>query len=364
MRILGICSGSYFFGKEAVAINVMKGIKKNGHSIIVIFSGWNDGVFEKKLKEMGIKSYPLKLGWYYLRKISWSLDSLVHYPKALAQYIRIQKDFQPEILYVDSYRPIILLMPFLKAKIIYHVNDPHMDKRSDRVFLRLIRNRVSQFIAASEFIKKDLISAGVNKNKIVVIHNAIDMPDEESKEYLPKGKMRIGIVGQVIPRKGHEDLIQACSLIKGEVPFELYIYGSGNRNYIDHIKQLTLDLNITESVHWRGYEKNKKEIYQNLDVLIAPTRNDEPFALVALESSAYKVPVIATNSGGFPESIINNKSGYIVMKQSPEMIAEKIRLLFSNPLQLKTFGMQARNNIVKNFTSECMHDKMEKALAL
>jgi phosphatidylinositol alpha-1,6-mannosyltransferase len=98
-------------------------------------------------------------------------------------------------------------------------------------------------------------------------------------------------------------------------------------------------------------------------VVIAPTRNEEPFALVALESSAYRVPVIASRSGGFPESIIHERSGYIIEKNSPASIAEKIKLLYESPALLKQLGEGARNFMLEHFTLQKMQNKVEEVLA-
>jgi glycosyltransferase involved in cell wall biosynthesis len=360
MKILGICSGAYFFGKEAVTVNVLKGMKQRGYPVSVLFSGWHDGVFEKKLTEAGIESKPLKLGWYYLSKPLWTLDSLVHFPGALWRFLKLQRKFRPDIIYVDSYRPVILLAPFLKGKVIYHVHDPHTDTRADRLMLKLANKTVDLFIVVSDFIKKDLISLGIDPKKISVVHNGISIPEvAEEKKYLNKGRMRIGIIGQVIPRKGHEDLILACSKLKAEVPFDLFIYGGGEASYLQQLKQQISELGIEESVHWMGYESNKNAIYEHLDVIVAPTRNEEPFALVALESSAFKVPVIASASGGFPESIKDQLTGYIVPKSSPDKIAERLRNLFYEPEKFVGLGRNARINIQENFTSELMHCKLD-----
>jgi glycosyltransferase involved in cell wall biosynthesis len=182
---------------------------------------------------------------------------------------------------------------------------------------------------------------------------------------MPKNKIRIGIVGQVIPRKGHEDLVDACKLLKEDgVSFELLIYGSGFPDYIELVKNLILKNNLTNDVHWMGFEKDLNNIYSKLDVMVAPTRNEEPFALVALEAAAYKVPVIASRSGGFPESVLDNKTGFLVDKNAPEMIAQKIKLLFQDPSKLKIFGENGRINVMNQFTIEHMQKKMEKVINL
>jgi glycosyltransferase involved in cell wall biosynthesis len=237
MKILGICSGSLFSGKEGVTVNVVKGWKEEHHEVKMFFSGWHDGVFEKNMNELRVENYPLKLGWYYVSKLLWSLDSLVHYPKALRQYLKIQKKFKPDLIYVDSYRPVVLLKPFLKGKVVLHVHDPHADSKVERFLIKKANKRIDRYIAVSNFIREDLVRAGVEREKITVVHNGIEIPSDQPKQYMPQGRIRIGIVGQVIPRKGHEDLIEACSLLYIDgLPFDLYIYGGGDKDFISRLK--------------------------------------------------------------------------------------------------------------------------------
>ncbi|HVG42669.1 MAG TPA: glycosyltransferase family 4 protein [Chitinophagaceae bacterium] len=365
MKILGIVSGSILSGKEFCTLNAAKGFIKNGHEVKIIFSGWHDGKFQARLNEHKIENIPLKLGWYYKTKPLWSIDSLVHYPKSLFKYLQIQRRFSPDFIFVDSYRPVLLLKQFISKKIIFHVNDPHAHSKIDCMVLSKVQNKIYKFVAASQFIKKDLINAGIKEHKIEVVHNGIEIPKEPIKVYMPQNRIRIGIVGQVIPRKGHEDLINACKLLKEEgVAFELLIFGSGFPGYIEIIKKQIVESNLENEVYWMGFEKDLNNIYSKLDIMVAPTRNEEPFALVALEAAAYKVPVIASRSGGFPESVLDNETGFIVEKKAPEKIAEKIEILFRNPSKLKIFGYNGRVNVMNRFTIEHMHQKMENVLTV
>ena len=112
MRILCYFSGAILSGKEFVDLQVIKTWKDAGHDIEVIFGGWNDGRFQEKLDAIGVPYQPIKLGWYYLSQIKWSLDSLVHYPKAVSQFRRIYRRFSPDLLYADSYRQLVLFKTF------------------------------------------------------------------------------------------------------------------------------------------------------------------------------------------------------------------------------------------------------------
>jgi len=273
----------------------------------------------------------------------------VHYPQAVLNFIKLKKNFKPDLVYTNSYRQIVLLYPFFKKNIVYHVHDPNSYSSLSRFFLRLIDKKILRYIAVSHFIKNDLIKSDLDSKKIEVIHNGVNVPNKDQKQYMPQGILRIGIVGQIIPRKGHEDLLNAFSLLAEKIEFEVNIFGNGAEDFIKKMITYIQVNSLEEKVCWRGFVSNLKEIYSVIDVLVAPTKSDEPFALVVLEASSYCIPTIATKSGGFPESIIDGTTGFIVNKDSPDEIAKKLEYLYKNPSMIAEMGAAAYERISSNF---------------
>jgi glycosyltransferase involved in cell wall biosynthesis len=362
-KILVIAGGTYVSGAEKVTLDVLEGFKENGHTVHCMVSGWNDGDFIGRIKKLQLPYTAIKLGWYYTTKIWWSLDSLVHYPKAIWDFIRLKKKFKPDIVYTISFRQIVLLYPFFGKNIIYHIHDPNSHSKQSRFFLKLIDNKVKTYIAVSNFIKQDLIKCGLAEYKIEVVHNGVN-PVEISieKKYMQNGILKIGIIGQIIERKGHEDLLMALYLLKNKIRFELNIFGKGTVEYKNKLEALIKQYGLNELVVWRGFIKNPISIYQDLDVLVAPTRTEEPFALVAIEAGAYRIPIIVTKSGGFPESVEDGNTGFVINKSAPKEIAEKLFFLYSNPQLLKTLGENASQKIGIQFNLELTKRKVNQLI--
>ena len=175
---------------------------------------------------------------------------------------------------------------------------------------------------------------------------------------MPENILRIGIIGQVIPRKGHEDVIEALNKLQTEINFSLRIFGTGPGEFKSELKKKINLYNLDEKITWMGFVENQKEIYSELDLLLAPTRNEEPFALVALEAGASAIPSIVTKSGGFSESIIDGETGYLIDKENPEQLAEKIKLFYKHPHLLKEMGLLARKRVNEKFNILEMNKKL------
>ncbi len=95
-------------------------------------------------------------------------------------------------------------------------------------------------------------------------------------------------------------------------------------------------------------DKELIEIYNKSKVLVALNRN-EPFGLIPLEAMACGTPVIAVGEGGYNESIINDKTGFLISR-SPSKLYEKINQIINNEKMRNEMGKNARENILKNWT--------------
>ena len=90
------------------------------------------------------------------------------------------------------------------------------------------------------------------------------------------------------------------------------------------------------------------EIYNKSKMLVALNRN-EPFGLMPLEAMACGTPVIAIREGGYNESVINDKTGFLVSR-SPSKLYDKINQIINNEKMRQEMGKNARENVLQNWT--------------
>lgn len=362
-KLLVIAGATYIYGAEKVTLDVIAGLKQEGYDLQVIISGWNDGAFAHALDEMQIKFHPLKLGWYYTSKILWSLDSLVHYPGAIIRFLRIRKQFKNWPVYMISFRQVILLWPFFKKNMVYHVHDVNSKSRQARFFFKIINRKVCRYIAVSEFIKEDLVACGIPAGKIEVIYNGVKILPRFNKQRATGAVFTVGIVGQVIERKGHVTLLHAITLLtKKGLDIALIITGDGDAGFTEKLKILSKELNIADKIAWRGFKKDPIDIYEGIDVLAAPTLTEEPFGLITIEANMFGIPVIASNSGGFKETVINGVTGFLTEAGNAEQLAEKIEYFYNNRDEISVMGKRGHENVNEYFSREKMITKIDKLL--
>lgn len=112
------------------------------------------------------------------------------------------------------------------------------------------------------------------------------------------------------------------------------------------LKQAQKHLKTQVSIHIRANnkqwisEEDMVKLYCRSKIAVA-LAHKEPFGLVPLEAMACGVPVVAVNEGGYKESIVDGKTGYLVPRD-PKILADKLNLLLSSPELLHQMSTDAR----------------------
>jgi glycosyltransferase involved in cell wall biosynthesis len=204
----------------------------------------------------------------------------------------------------------------------------------------------------SRAVANNVIALGVPEPRVVVIHSGLSSIKPTPA---PGGHpiLRLGIVGQIGPWKGHDDLLDALALLsRSGVRALLRIFGTGAPAYIDSLKSRVTELNLQDQVEWCGVVKNQAEIYGNIDVCIVPSRCEDALAMSAIEASGFGRPVICSARGGLPEIVDDQVTGLVVEAKRPDQLAEAIKSLARNPNLIKAMGDSARKHIEREFSLE------------
>ncbi len=97
--------------------------------------------------------------------------------------------------------------------------------------------------------------------------------------------------------------------------------------------------------------------YAMADVVIYPTTGEEPFGLVPLEAMASGRPVIVSKSGGLVESVVDGVTGYVVAKERPDQLADRITRLLGDADLRRKMGREGRRHVERNFSRRRMTDE-------
>jgi len=189
----------------------------------------------------------------------------------------------------------------------------------------------SYIIPNSEFLRRHIEEEGFG-NKTYVnprgISRDLFFPMDKigcrNKLLLDSGKSLLFYVGNLVPIKGTDILIEAFKIVRDKEDYvELIIIGDGSEREV--LEQQVLDEGLEEMVFFLGRKDHTIiPLYVNAsDILIVPSRN-EGRSVATIEALACGKPVVASRVGGIPETIVNDQLGILVEKENPVALADGI----------------------------------------
>ena len=188
---------------------------------------------------------------------------------------------------------------------------------------RLLRY-VDKLVVNSEAIRSQLIrEEGVEPTRVMRIYNGVTLdrfrgggglPDVREGLGLTNGKLVVALVANVLPYKGHADVIEAVYLLSSTLRNRIVVVclGSGF-DLREDLQQRIADLNLHENFRFLGSREDVESILTNSDIGLSAS-HEEGFSNSVLEMMAAGLGIIATDAGGNVEALVHKESGLIVLK--------------------------------------------------
>jgi glycosyltransferase involved in cell wall biosynthesis len=225
----------------------------------------------------------------------------------------------------------------------------------------------AKIITVSTSLRRQVMSAGLPKERVVTIHNAIAPESLEVEGYADDLRVREGlgiepeeqvvsIVGRLSPEKGHIYLFQAIKKILAALPkTRLLVIGDGPLR--EKLEILSVSLGLGSAVSFLGFRQDVVALMKISDMMVLPSLR-EGLPNVILEALALAKPVVATQVGGIPEIIRDGETGLLVPPKDPERLAEALLHLLRNPEKGKEFGERGKAIVTQEFNVETMVHKI------
>lgn len=238
------------------------------------------------------------------------------------------------------------ILRFLKIPSIFYAHDPHYRIIYDPLLKISERMQVSRrmYEKMNRFLRKILDMQNFDKANVILANS------KYTQRIIKKTYGRKSLVAYLgVDTKFYFP-------IKKKKLYDVLFIGStaqidGFTLFLEVAKFLPKHIRVRSvlaEMEWISDRRVMRDIYQSSKVLLALAVG-EPFGLVPLEAMGCGVPVVAVNEGGYKESVLNDKTGYLI-KRSPKNIADKLIALLSNPKKITEMGNNARLHVVKNWT--------------
>lgn len=233
-----------------------------------------------------------------------------------------------------------------------------VDNPESRLWVALKYRLHDRVIAISQGIADVLAAEGVPASKLRVVRSSLDPKPWQQAEPraafarefgVPEDALLIGVVAQLIERKGHRVLFEALRALPQREGLRLICFGQGPLR--EALEREAADLGDT--VRFAGFRKDLNRWVGALDVLAHPALM-EGLGVSLLQASAAGVPIIACRAGGMPEAVADGFSGLIVKPGDAGELAAALRRLIEDPELRRRLGAQGRARIEREFSVEQM----------
>ena len=238
----------------------------------------------------------------------------------------------------------------------------------------LVRGRVS--IANSHYTAAQIAKVYPQcRDKIRVVPRGCDVDalardnfsdderaDKRAQWGVPDDAFAIICPARVTHLKGQHILLEALGNSSAEVKPYLVLVGSaqGRDDYVAELKDQAMGLGIAARLVFAGLENNMPAAYAAANLAVVPTIRPEPFGRTIIEAQAADLPVIASNGGGFRETVIaeapeKGGTGWLADMGSALALTQALdAALALPPKALLAMGANGRKNVEAHYTQTAM----------
>jgi len=223
----------------------------------------------------------------------------------------------------------------------------------DRWSLRAAR----RVLTVSQPFRVELISRGVDADRIEVVHNAIDpgwgrggrQPEAaaalRAKLGIAADARVLLIVGRLSLEKDHGALLKAVRELPDAPRTHLLIVGEGPERA--RIEAAVRELGLAGRVTLTGQVDSAEPYYGIADICVLSSRSEgSPNAL--LEAMAAGVPAVATAVGGIPEIVKNGESALLIPPGDAAAMSEAFTALLKDEGLGQRLAERARELVIEN----------------
>lgn len=205
---------------------------------------------------------------------------------------------------------------------------------------RKIHDGVDAYLCCSNFVADQITKGGYPIDRIHTLYNFADLPDAPPR----KGPGEyVSYVGRISPEKGLDVLIAAARI--AGVPVKI----AGDPSPMPELQQ-----NLPPNVEFVGALKRDQipSFLSNARMLVVPSIWYEAFGIVCAEAMAYRLPVVASETGGLPEVVSHGVTGLCVPPKDPARLADAILNLWNDPSRAAAMGEAGREKALREYTPE------------
>ncbi len=334
MHVVHLETGRHVYGGARQVLLLARGLKGRGVESTLVCAAGGAVAAEAAHAGLQVRELPMR----------GDLDL-----PFIGRFARLLGELAPDVAHVHSRRGADWLGGIAAQRArLPAVLTRRVDRPEGRFTAGLKYRPYARIISISQAIRRQLEDAGVAPARLALIRSAVEPQllepawsrERLAREFaLDRHARLVGCVAQLIPRKGHEPLLEAWQGIAAACPAaRLLIFGQGPREAA--LRRQVQAAGLGTSVVFGGFRPDLPAFLGRLDLLVHPAL-EEGLGLAVLEAQAAGVPVVAFRAGGVPEIVADGRTGYLVSAGDAPALAIAVTELLQNEARRRAFGEAA-----------------------
>jgi glycosyltransferase involved in cell wall biosynthesis len=285
--------------------------------------------------------------------LSGDLDLL-----AIGRISKIIRQVKPDIVHLHSRRGADLMGGLAARRCgVMSVHSRRNENPEPRWFARYKYGLFNRVVAISDAIRQALLGYDLDPSKVILVHSAFEPPadltvathEELCQRFdLQPEHFVIGVVAQLIERKGHRFLIEALPTVLRQHPnVRVLFFGQGAESA--RLQQQIDTVGLTAQVKLTGFHKDLMHWLGALDLLVHPALM-EGLGVSLLQASSQGIPIIASRAGGIPEAVRDGLNGLLVPPADVTALTEALLKLIPDAALRAQMGAAGKKLVAEEFS--------------
>lgn len=243
---------------------------------------------------------------------------------------------------------------------------------SHRLFTRIeyrLHPRMDLVCGNSRAVMRQLREEGVPPARLRLIYNGIDTQQYRPQHSRGEVRQELGIadtalvfvtVANLIPYKGHADLIRALASIADRVPQPWVCLCVGRDDGIGPALQAQADeAGIGSNLRFLGARHDVPDLLAAADIGLLCS-HQEGFSNAVIEGMACGLPMVVTDVGGNAEAVVHGHSGLVVPAQDSASLARALLDLALDAAARSSMGAAGRDRVQALFSMDACIDRYNR----
>ncbi|MBC8501119.1 MAG: glycosyltransferase family 4 protein [Nanoarchaeota archaeon] len=336
-------------GLEIVLKDLNNSLVKEGYDISIVYFTPDKNSVEKLPEVENIHYYPV-----------YKDISRIHYfnPSTILNLFKtlnsLLSEKQADIMHIHSpcvpIGPVSVLMANRhRVPVVVTYHGAHRRKMSTELVASTCTYVTSYFSTINLGVSSSSCDAMVSNPR--VIGDPVDLeffsrekadPDRFRESFNLNGEKIFLYPARFYMGKGQQDLVSVAKRLNGKINYKFLLFGSHiHQDFVNFLKDEVEVSGLSDRfiISTPLSREDLRDAYSASDVMVFPSYS-EGLGLISIEAMSMGVPVVAYNSGGIPDVVLNNKTGLLVEKGNTDELANSLKML--------VYDSQTRSFLIEN----------------